>query len=202
MSSIDFWYCIGSTYTYLTVLRLPKIAMANAIEISWRPFNVRDVMVEQKNIPFSNKPVKSAYMWRDIERRSRLYDLDPKIPAPYPLSGLVLANQIAALGKGEGWLEAYTQATYRRWFEKGEPAGEEPNISGSLIEIGQDVDRVMGLATSQEIVSMLDKETIEAKALGVFGSPSFVVSGEVFWGDDRLEDAVSWALRGSLAPIQ
>ena len=63
------------------------------------------------------------------------------------------------------------------------------------------IDRVMGLATSQEIVSMLDKETIEAKALGVFGSPSFVVSGEVFWGDDRLEDAVSWALRGSLVPI-
>jgi 2-hydroxychromene-2-carboxylate isomerase len=59
----------------------------------------------------------------------------------------------------------------------------------------------MGLAASQEIVSMLDKETIEAKALGVFGSPSFVVSDEVFWGDDRLEDAVSWALRGSLAPI-
>ncbi|MBT4955110.1 MAG: hypothetical protein HON24_13555, partial [Rhodobacteraceae bacterium] len=55
--------------------------------------------------------------------------------------------------------------------------------------------------TSQEIVSMLDKETIEAKALGVFGSPSFVVSGEVFWGDDRLEDAVSWVLRGSLTSI-
>jgi 2-hydroxychromene-2-carboxylate isomerase len=117
------------------------------------------------------------------------------------LSGLVLANQIAILGKEEGWIEAYTQATYRRWFEKGEPAGEEPNISGSLTEIGQDVDRVMGLATSQEIASMLDKETIEAKALGVFGSPSFVVSDEVFWGDDRLEDAVSWALRGFLTPI-
>ena len=105
------------------------------------------------------------------------------------------------MGKEEGWIEAYTQATYRRWFEKGEAAGEEPNISGSLTEIGQDVDRVMGLATSQEIVSMLDKETIEAKALGVFGSPSFVVSGEVFWGDDRLEDVVSWALRGSLTSI-
>jgi 2-hydroxychromene-2-carboxylate isomerase len=86
-------------------------------------------------------------------------------------------------------------------LKKASPQEKSPNISGSLIEIGQDVDRVMGLATSQEIVSMLDKETIEAKALGVFGSPSFVVSGEVFWGDDRLEDAVSWALRGSLAPI-
>ena len=112
-----------------------------------------------------------------------------------------MANQIAILGKEEGWIEAYTQSTYRRWFEKGEPAGEEPNISGSLTEIGQDVDRVIGLATSQEIVSMLDKETIVAKALGVFGSPSFVVSGEVFWGDDRLEGAVSWAINGTLEAI-
>lgn len=200
MTSIDFWYSIGSTYTYLTVLRLPKIAVSSGIEISWRPFNVREVMAEQKNIPFANKPVKLAYMWRDIERRSRMYNLAPNIPAPYPLSGLVVANQIAILGKEEGWIEAYTRETYCRWFEKGEPAGEEPNISGSLTEIGQDVDRVMGLATSKEIVSMLDEETTEAKALGVFGSPSFVISGEVFWGDDRLEDAVNWALRGSLAP--
>ena len=58
----------------------------------------------------------------------------------------------------------------------------------------------MGLATSKEIVSMLDKETAEAKALGVLGSPSFVISGEGFWGDDRLKDAVNWTLRGSLAP--
>ena len=158
-------------------------------------------MVEQKNIPFSHKPVKLAYMWRDIERRASQYKLDPKIPAPYPLSGLMLANQIAILGKEEGWIEAYTQVTYRRWFEEGEPAGEEPNISKSLFEIGQNVDRVMDLATSQNIISALENDTIEAKSLGVFGSPSFVVSGEVFWGDDRLEDALTWATRGSLSPV-
>ena len=87
MSSIDFWYSIGSTYSYLTVSRLPQIALDNGLEIFWWPFNVRDVMVEQKNIPFSNKPVKLAYMWRDIERRASQYKLDPKIPAPYTLSG-------------------------------------------------------------------------------------------------------------------
>ncbi len=200
MDPIDFWYSIGSTYSYLTVSRLPKIVRDTGINISWRPFNVRDVMIEQKNIPFSNKPTKSAYMWRDIERRAKLYNLEPIIPAPYPLSGLVLANQVAIVGKEEGWVEAYTQATYRRWFEKGDPAGEEPNISCSLVEIGQDADRVLELATSSRILSDLDEETVEAKSLGVFGSPSFVVNGEVFWGDDRLEDALTWAQKGSLSP--
>ena len=74
---------------------LPELANKAEVTISWRPFNVRDVMVEQNNVPFSNKPIKSAYMWRYIERRTMGYELTPKIPAPYPLSGLVLTNYMA-----------------------------------------------------------------------------------------------------------
>jgi 2-hydroxychromene-2-carboxylate isomerase len=85
VGNIDFWYSIGSTYSYLTVMRLPKLAQEYGVNVRWRPFNVRDVMVEQNNVPFSNKPIKSAYMWRDIERRAASYGLCPKIPATYPL---------------------------------------------------------------------------------------------------------------------
>lgn len=132
-------------------------------------------------------------MWRDVERRAHRYGLRPKVPAPYPLPGLVLANQIAVLGAIEGWVEGYTRATYRRWFEGGEPSGDEPNISESLREIGRDPGRVLELATAPPVVTVLKEATEEAMALGVFGSPTFVASGEVFWGDDRLEDAVEWA---------
>ena len=196
MAAINFWYSIGSTYSYLTVMRLPEVAKATGVEFRWRPYNVRHVMVEQNNIPFKDKPVKTAYMWRDIERRAATYGLTPSIPAPYPLPGLVLANQIAALGEEEGWVEAYTQATYRRWFEAGQPAGEEPNLSGSLKDIGQDPARVLASANSDRIVAVLASATQEAMELGVFGSPSFAVGSEMFWGDDRLEDAIDWAQRG------
>jgi 2-hydroxychromene-2-carboxylate isomerase len=195
MASINFWYSIGSTYSYLTVMRLPDVAKATGVEFRWRPYNVRHVMVEQNNIPFKDKPVKTAYMWRDIERRAAAYGLTPSIPAPYPLPGLVLANQIATLGEEEGWVEAYTQATYRRWFEAGQPAGEEPNLSGSLKDIGQDPARVLASANSDRIVAALASATQEAMELGVFGSPSFAVGSEIFWGDDRLADAIAWAGR-------
>jgi len=155
-------------------------------------------MVEQNNVPFSNKPIKSAYMWRGIERRAVSYGLCTQIPAPYRLGGLVLANQIAFLGVQEGWLEAYTQVTYRRWFEDGLLAGEEPNIPESREEIGQDVKRVLRFAASKDIATGLSVVTREAKILGIFGSPSFVVNGEVFWGDDRLEDAIKWSSNGTL----
>lgn len=198
MQPIDFWFSIGSTYSYLTVLRLPKIIEKTGAHVRWRPFNVRHVMVEQNNIPFKGKPVKSAHMWRDIERRAPLSGLTPKLPAPYPLAGLVLANQVALLGMDEGWGQDYVTTTYRKWFEAGQPAGEDPNLSDSLKEIGQDPARVLEAATSAANAQKLADETEMAMAAGVFGSPSFVVGGEVFWGDDRLEDALSWAEHGKL----
>ena len=200
MAKIDFWYSIGSTYSYLTVMRLPSVAQTSGIDFRWRPFNVRHVMVAQNNIPFKDKPEKTAHMWRDIERRAARYGLAPSIPAPYPLPGLVLANQVAILGAEEGWGAAYTRATYRRWFEAGQPAGQEPNLSDCLTEIGQDPPRVLDAAQSARIVEKLALATTEAMALGIFGSPSFVVGGELFWGDDRLEDAIGWAQEGKLVP--
>lgn len=196
MAEIDFWYSVGSTYSYLTIMRLPEVEETSGVTFRWRPFNVRHVMVEQNNVPFKDKPVKAAYMWRDIERRAEQYGLSPRLPAPYPLPGLVLANQVATLGAEAGWVEAYTRATYRRWFETGEPAGEEPNLSGSLKDIGLAADEVLEEAQSQRIVDALADSTQKAMELGVFGSPTFVVGREVFWGDDRLDDALLWAGRG------
>lgn len=198
MKSIDFWYSIGSTYTCLTVFRLAEVAAQSGATFLWRPFDVRSIMVAQNNIPFRDKPVKAAYMWRDIERRAALYGLRLRLPAPYPLERLDFANRIAVLGATEGWCEAYTRAAYRLWFQEGLPAGSEPNVSQSLIEIGQDPGRVLPLAESPAIGDALDRQTAEAAALGVFGAPSFVVEGEVFWGDDRLEDAIAWARSGRL----
>ena len=193
MASIDFWYSIGSTYSYSTIMRLPSVAQSSGISFRWRPFNVRHVMVAQNNIPFKDKPEKTAHMWRDIERRAAKYGFAPKLPAPYPLPGLVLANQVAILGFEEDWGQAYTQATYRHWFEAGQPAGEEPNLTACLTEIGQDPHRILEEAKSDRIVAALDLSTNQAMTLGVFGTPTFIVEGELFWGDDRLEDAVDWA---------
>src|SRR5271166_3505839 len=84
---VDFWFSVGSTYTYLTVMRLAQIERVSGIPFRWRPFSVRAIMKEMNNIPFGNKPIKAAYMWRDIERRAEMYGVPIKVPAPYPLIG-------------------------------------------------------------------------------------------------------------------
>ena len=198
MEKIDFWYSIGSTYTYLTVMRLSDYAKKNGIVFNWRPFDVRTIMIEQKNIPFKDKPVKTAYMWRDIKRRAVMYGLPVSLPVPYPLEELAIANQIAFLGQQEGWGRKYTEEAYRLWFVDGHLAGSEPNISESLKRIGQNPTRVHEKAQSSEIAEALATETVTARDMGVFGSPTFIVKEEVFWGDDRLDDAVSWCKHGQV----
>ena len=190
--SIDFWFSIGSTYSYLSIMRLNDVERQIGIPFEWRPFSVRKIMLEQNNIPFAEKPVKAAYMWRDIERRAQSYDLPVRVPAPYPLREFDLANKVAIIGRAEGWCRDYVVATYRRWFQQGQPAGSEPNLSASLSEIGQDPVRVIVKAEESLTGDAYFAATDEARSLGVFGAPTFVVGREVFWGDDRLEDAVDW----------
>jgi 2-hydroxychromene-2-carboxylate isomerase len=194
---IDFWFSIGSLYTYLSVMRIDRFEELHGVPFRWRPFSVRSIMIEMDNIP-ARKPLKLAYMWRDIERRAAgaLCDF-PKRP-PYPLKNFDLANRIAVVGAAEDWCPDYVRATYSRWFGLGEEAGSEPNVSASLREIGQDPNRVLALAESDETGRAYDQATAEAKALGVFGAPTFVTRGEIFWGDDRLEDAVRWHGKGTL----
>lgn len=189
---IDFWFSIGSTYTYLSVTRLAEVKAQTGIEFRWRPFNVRAIMIEMDNIPFAKKPVKAAYMWRDIERRAAMYRMVPKLPAPYPLAELERANRVAVIAAREGWCETYVRESYRRWFEMGEPAGSEPNISASIEQAGQKPEPILRQADSDAAKADLAAATEQAKALGIFGSPSFIVDGELFWGDDRLDDAIRW----------
>jgi 2-hydroxychromene-2-carboxylate isomerase len=194
--TIDFWISIGSTYSYLSVMRIEEIAKAKGIEFRWRSFSVRSIMIEQNNVPFRGKPVKMNYMWRDIERRAQLYALPARLPAPYPLSEFDLANKVAIVGEGTAWSKAYIKATYRRWFQNGEEAGSEPNLSDSLREVGQQPESIIEEARTDRIEKRYQEATREAKSLGVFGSPTFVVNGDIFWGDDRLDDAISWFRHG------
>ncbi|MGR3755711.1 MAG: 2-hydroxychromene-2-carboxylate isomerase [Tranquillimonas sp.] len=192
---IDFWISVGSTYSYLSLARIEAVERELGVEFVLRPFNVREIMVEQQNIPFANKPVKAAYMWRDIERRALSRGLHPRLPAPYPLADLPRANRVALIACRDGWGRAYLAATYALWFEQGLPAGEDPNLSRSIAAAGREAGPVLEEADSPDGEAALARATDEAKGLGIFGAPTFAVGDEIFWGDDRMDDAVDWFRR-------
>jgi len=187
---IDFWFTMGSTYSYLTVMRLPEIERSTGIAFRWRPFHLLIILQRMNHVPFADKPAKCAYMWRDIERRAEMYGIPVRVPAPYPVRQSAVANQVALVGMRAGWGVDFVREAYRRWFQLGQETGSEPNVSESLRQIGQDPRRVMELSTSQDTADLLAAETHTAEQLGIFGSPTFTVEDELFWGDDRLDDAI------------
>ena len=193
MNNIDFYFSIGSTYTYLTVTRILDVENKHQVKFNWKPFSVRAIMKEMNNIPFPKEKMnKVNYMWRDIERRAEGYGFFAKTPVPYPLSEFDLANQIAILGLEKDWGIEYIRLTYKKWFQEGKEPAIEPSISEVCDELKLNKDEITSEALKKEIEDKYEANTNSARENKIFGSPSFVVKNEVFWGDDRMEDAIKW----------
>ena len=194
MSNIDFYFSIGSTYTYLTVTRILDVEKKHSVKFNWKPFSVRAIMKEMNNIPFPKEKVnKVNYMWRDIERRAKGYGFFAKTPVPYPLTQFDLANKLAILGLEEGWGIDYIRLTYKRWFQEGKEPAVDPNISEICNELKIDKNKVIEKTNSDKIEKEYLANTESARKNKIFGSPSFIVGNEIFWGDDRMEDAITWS---------
>ena len=194
MNNIDFFFSIGSTYTYLSVTRILEIEKKEQVKFNWKPFSVRAIMKEMNNIPFpKDKLNKVNYMWRDIERRAEGYGFFAKTPVPYPLSEFDLANQIAILGLDKGWGVDYVRMTYRKWFQENKEPAIDPSISEICDELKINKDEILLEAKTELIEGKYLANTNSARNHKIFGSPSFVVGNEIFWGDDRMEDAINWA---------
>tara|TARA_Y100000590_G_scaffold71335_1_gene78344 strand:+ start:91 stop:681 length:591 start_codon:yes stop_codon:yes gene_type:complete len=196
MADVDFFFSIGSTYTYLSVTRILDVEKKHQIKFNWKPFSVREIMKEMNNIPFPKDKInKVNYMWRDIERRAEGYGFSAKTPVPYPLSEFDLANQIAILGIEKEWGVNFVIQTYKKWFqEKKEPA-IEPSISEVCEELGLIKNDIINDAQTEIVKNKYRQNTNLAREYKIFGSPSFVVNNELFWGDDRMEDAIKWSLK-------
>ena len=194
MNNIDFYFSIGSTYTYLSVTRILNVEKIHEVKFNWKPFSVRAIMKEMNNIPFPpDKKNKVDYMWRDIERRAEGYGFFAKTPVPYPLTQFDLANKLAILGIKEGWGIDYVRLTYKRWFQEGKEPATEPNISEIFKELKIDQKKVMEDVIKDEIENQYQQNTNSARENKAFGSPTFVVGKEIFWGDDRMEDSIAWS---------
>jgi 2-hydroxychromene-2-carboxylate isomerase len=197
--SIDFWYYTSSTYTYLTVMQIGDVAAKAGVKVRWRPFHLNTLLRENGVKPFPPGASKTAYMWRDLERRAQMHEISfPSEPPPYPCDPDILNFRVALVAFEQGWAQEHARASYDWWFRRGTPVGLGENRVPFLRSLGKDADAIIARAHSEDIDAKIIASADEARELGLFGSPHFVVGREVFWGDDRLEDAVSWAKHGNV----
>lgn len=195
MRTIQFWFEFASTYSYPAAMRVAALAQAQDVSVAWRPFLLGPIFAQQgwNDSPFNLYPAKGRYMWRDLERLCADYQLPWKRPSQFP-RGSLLASRVACLVQDEAWAGDFVRAVYHRNFFDDAPIGEAAVVQAVLEELGQPAE-LLDRAQSPENKEKLKAQTQAAAGLGIFGAPSFVVDGELFWGNDRLEQAVAWAAR-------
>ncbi|MEM1302934.1 MAG: 2-hydroxychromene-2-carboxylate isomerase [Pseudomonadota bacterium] len=205
MPKLTFYFEFASTYSYLTASRIADAAALSGVEVVWRPFLLGPIFAAQgmTTSPFNIFPTKGAYMWRDLGRRAALLGLPPITrPNPFPQNGL-LAARVATIGRDEPWGPAFVRGVYAAQFARGKQISDHTTLVQILTEIGLDASHILHLAsTDQTVKDTLRRTTEEAQAMGIFGAPSFVTEdGELFWGDDRLEDSLAWAMACHVKPV-
>jgi 2-hydroxychromene-2-carboxylate isomerase len=196
--TIDFWFDFASPYSYLTACRIEALAAPRRLAVAWRPFSLGPIFAARgwSTSPFNLYPDKGRYMWRDMDRLAAEAGLPFGRPSEFP-RGSVLAARVGIVGADEGWIAPFAKAVFRAEFGEDRDIAAPEVIDAILAWIGQDGPTVRARAESPAYKPRLRAQTEQAAALGIFGAPTFLVGGEMFWGNDRLEQAIAWALRGA-----
>ena len=183
-------------------MRIEKAAAARGVEIEWRPFLLGPLFHAQqgmKDSPFNVVPVKGLYMWRDLERICAKHGVPFRRPQRFPQNGLMAARITLSLSQDQR--PGFVKAVYQANFVHDRDISDPQILHAAARRAGLDPLEVLGAMNSEPYKQQLREETAKAADLGVFGAPSFVTEdGELFWGNDRLEDALDWAVRGTLRP--
>lgn len=197
MPTLDFWYEFASTYSYPAAMRIARVAEEAGVSVRWRPFLLGPIFGAQgwNDSPFNIYPAKGRYMWRDLERICETENLTLRLPpARFPQNGLKAAR-IALVGESQGWIADFTRAVYTANFAERRDISDDATLGDIMRRLDIDTESVIAAANTPENKDRLKKQTDEAIARGIFGAPSFIVGDELFWGNDRLEEAVAWTKR-------
>ncbi len=192
--NLEFWYEFASTYSYLSAMRVEAAAAKAGVEVTWRPFLLGPIFAAQgwEDSPFNLYPTKGRYMWKDVARRAGAYGLSFRKPTLFPQNGLPAAR-VALVGASQEWCPEFTRAVYRAEFADGRDISDRGLLAAILSSLSLDAEAVLEGAQDDANKSALRAQTAKAQQLGIFGAPSFWVGEELFWGDDRLEDALAAA---------
>jgi 2-hydroxychromene-2-carboxylate isomerase len=196
MIGLNFFFEFASTYSYPAAMRIGQVARSAGVRVRWRPFLLGPIFKAQgyDTSPFNVHEAKGRYMWHDLARTCESLGLPFRRPEPFPQNGL-LAARVAHVGLAQDWGEAFCRAVFAAEFGQGFEIGSKAVIRELLIGLGHQPDAILGRAGSNDVKNELRRTTEEAQRLGIFGAPNFVVGEELFWGNDRLEQAIDYALQ-------
>ena len=192
LPTLEFWFEFGSNYSYLSVMRIEEEAHRRQVRIIWKPFLLGPIFhaLGFETSPFILQKEKGAYMQQDMARLCRKYGLAPwRMPSVFPRLG-VLPSRIVLLGAEQRWVGAFSRRVMELNFALDRDINHPEQITPILNDLGLPSSEILAQAQSDPIKARLREQTEEARARGIFGAPTCFVGAEMFWGNDRLDDAL------------
>lgn len=191
---IDFWFDFASPYSYLAAMRIEQAAKAAGLSVGWKPMLLGPVFksVGVPPLPLFAIAQKGDYTWKDLARQAAKYGLAWTRPSQFPRNG-ILAERIMTGHPDAPWLGNFCREVFRRNWGLDQDIGDETIIAAALREVGVEPGPAIARAAEDAVKLALRQQTEQAVALGIFGAPSMIARGELFWGNDRLEDAIAHA---------
>ena len=188
-----FYFDLGSPYAYLTAERISGVFAAAGLEQpEWQPILLGGLFRRFGRDSWSNGPGRAEGI-AEVERRAAEYGLAPLAwPDPWPGNTLV-AMRAATFAKQTGRTVSFALAGFRQAFAAGRDLSEPDNVLIAAAACELHPNAVLKAVQTEAVKGALLEATERAGDLGVIGVPSLLVGDEVFWGDDRLEEAVAAA---------
>lgn len=192
--TLDFWFDFGSNYSYLSTMRIEEAAAAHGVALRWQPFLLGPVFraLGWETSPFVLQKEKGDYAWKDMVRQCRKYGLPWRRPSNFPRAA-VLPLRIALAGAGQPWIGEFCRRTMQLNFAEDRDIDAPETMAALLADMGLPAHRVIDEALSDANKLRLRRQTETAMEKGIFGAPTFFVGDEMFWGNDRLDDALAFA---------
>jgi 2-hydroxychromene-2-carboxylate isomerase len=193
--AVEFWFEFASTYSHVAAQRIEAAARAAGVPVVWRPFLLGPIFRQQgwNDSPFNIYPAKGVYMWKDMERQCAKLGVPFCKPSRFPRPSL-LATRIALTLEAEpARVAEFVRRVYLANFHDDADTTNDDVIRSVLQSVVlSDSEAVLAQATSAQTKERLRQRSEEALARGIFGAPTFLIGSELYWGNDRLEDALAY----------
>jgi 2-hydroxychromene-2-carboxylate isomerase len=194
---VEFWLDFGSNYSYIAAMRAETLADRFGVKVQWRPFMLGPIFedIGWRAAPFVQQELKGAYVWKDMVRQCEKYGVAwSKKPSTFPRPA-VYTMRVAAAFSTEEWVGEYCGRVMTLNFVDDRDIHSNEVAVEVLNQMGLPGVGIVQAAQAEPNKSRLREFSAQAKELGIFGAPTFFVRGEMFWGNDRLEDALAFAVR-------
>ena len=195
--AIDFYFDFSSPYGYLAATRIDALAARHNRRVTWRPILLGPMFKAAGTAPLTNIPLKGPYSVRDFLRTSRFLKIPYTQPAAFPIGTQNAARVFYWLSdRDEIKARRFARACYDTYFADGVDISSAEKVADIAAQLGEERVSVLAAMTDPVVKERLKNEVDLALAKGVFGSPYFIVDGEPFWGNDRLDQVEAWIETG------